>query len=492
MLTQRGTQINRSAGEGWPLVLNASSLIFAGDLLMVPAGLLIVGLLTRGLGPDGYGSFAISASLVVGIEWTLASVLSRSTIHGVSQSEDWRPVARTLLTWHLTLGIAVLLILGMIAHPLASLLDEPTFALHFTVFACDIPFFMLGQAYRNILTGRGNFALRALTGASRWFSRLAFTVIVVQMGISILAAIATCIGASIVEFAVGRLSLGSVRTPRTHNNAALFRLAASLMVSTVSIAIIGKMDLFLIKMLGWPAHQAGFYSAAQNLALLPGLFAQAISAVLLSTLTRINANKQMVLFRQVAQQSLTAGLCLVPVIGLVAGGATEIATLCFGAAFQPAATFLPILFLGAVAQVLFSLAMATLTAGGYGRLTALLAAPLVFIALGGHFWSIPLWGPLGAAWTTAFTMVGGAVGAYVAMRRLLLVRLRIVSLARAVGLSVIGWVTIINTPSDPLWRLSGIAVCSVFLVAILARKESLISKNIFSTWRRGWRGEQQA
>ena len=490
MLTQHGTQINRSAGESWPLVLNASCLIFAGDLLMVPAGLLIVGLLTRGLGPDGYGSFAISASLVVGIEWTLASVLSRSTIHGVSQAEDWRPVARTLLTWHLTLGIAVLLLLWMIARPLASLLNDPMFALHFTVFACDIPFFMLGQAYRNILTGRGSFALRALTGASRWFSRLAFTAIAIQMGISILAAIVTCIGASIVEFAVGRFSLGSVKTLRTHNNAALVRLAASLMVSTVSIAIIGKMDLFLIKALGWPAHQAGFYSAAQNLALMPGIFAQAISAVLLSTLTRINADKQMLIFRKVAQQSLTASLCLVPIIGLVAGGATEIATLCFGATFQPAATYLPLLFLGAVAQVLFSLIMATLTAGGHARLTAILAAPLVFIALMGHLWSIPLWGPRAAAWTTALTMVVGAAGAYVAMRRLLLVRLCFASLVRAVTLAVIGWVAIINLPQDPLWRLSGMAVCSVFLVAILAWKESLISWNIFRTWRHGWQGER--
>jgi O-antigen/teichoic acid export membrane protein len=459
---------------------------------MVPAGLLIVGLLTRGLGPDGYGSFAISASLIVGIEWALASVLSRSTIHGVSQTEDWRPVARTLLHWHLTLGIAVLLVLWTIARPLAALLHEPTFALHITVLACDIPFFMVGQAYRNILTGRGSFALRALTGASRWFSRLAFTVIAVQMGISILAVIATCIGASIVELAVGRLSLGSLKTPETHNSTALVRLAASLMVSTLSIAIIGKMDLFIIKTLGWPAQQAGFYAAAQNLALMPGIFGQAISAVVLSTLTRINADKQMVIFRKVAQQSLHAGLCLVPIIGVVAGGATEIAILCFGATFQSAATFLPLLFMGAVAQVVFSLIMATLTAGGHAGLTALLAAPLVFIALAGHLWSIPLWGPLGAAWTTALTMLVGAVGAYVAMRRLLFVRLCFASLVRAVTLSVIGWVAIINTPPDPLWRLSGIGVFSIILVALLAWQESLISRSIFSTWRQGWQGEQQA
>ena len=491
MLTHPNTQINRSMQESWPVIMNASSLIFAGDFLMLPAGLLIVGLLTRGLGPEAYGSFAISASLVVGIEWALASILSRSTVHGVSQATDWRPVARTLLNWHLILGVAVLQLLWLVASPLASLLHEPQLASYFALLACDIPFFMLGQAYRNILTGRGHFYLRALTGASRWFSRLALTIIAVQAGISIMAAIATCIGASIVESTVGRLSLGSLKAIGTDNSVGVKRLAATLMISTLSVAILSKMDLLLIKMLGTSGQQAGFYAAAQNLALMPGIFGQAISAVVLSVLTRLATQKDLETFRKMAQQSIIAGLCLIPVAGVVAGGAPEIATVCFGQAFQSASIFLPILFFGAVTQVVFGLFMAILTASGHAVLTALLSSPLLLIALIGHLWSIPLWGPIGAAWTTTFTLGAGAIGCYIAVRKLLHVRLCLTSVVFATILAIIGWWATINVPSDPLWRVPGIMLFSILLTGIFAWHESLVSKDMLSAWRLCWQRVRQ-
>jgi O-antigen/teichoic acid export membrane protein len=486
MLTQPHTQINRSTGERWPVVMNASSLIFAGDLLMLPAGLLIVGLLTRGLGPEGYGSFAVSASLVTGLEWALASVLSRSTIYGVSQARDWPSVARKLFNWHLTLGIAAVLVLWIVAAPLATMLHEPQFASYFALLACDIPFFLLGQAYRNILIGRGHFGLRALTGASRWISRLVLTAVAVQAGISVMAAIGTCIGASLVEFAVGRLSLGPLKSAGTDDSVRLKRLAATLMVSTLSLAILGKMDLLLIKALGLPAQQAGFYAAAQNLALMPGIFGQAISAVVLSVLTRLASERDFETFRNMAQQSLTAGLCLLPVAGVVAGGATEITTLCFGQPFQSASNVLPALFMGAVAQVMFGLMTSVLTAGGHAALTALLAGTLLFTALGSHLWSIPLWGPLGAAWTTALTLLAGTTVAYVAALNLLHVKLSFVSLALATSLGAIGWWAVIHVPTDPLSRLSGVIFLSVLLTAIFAWHGSLIDKSMLSFWRLAW------
>ena len=173
MLAQREGEFNRPAAGMRSGLFNGSALIFAADLLMVPTGLLTVALLTRWLGPEGYGIFALSASLIAAIEWGLASILSRPTIHGVGHATDWRPVARTLLGWHLMLATAVLVVLWVLARPFSGLLGEPALTAYLVLFACDLPFFLLAQAYRNILTGRGQFAARALTGASRWIARLA-------------------------------------------------------------------------------------------------------------------------------------------------------------------------------------------------------------------------------------------------------------------------------------------------------------------------------
>ena len=57
------------------------------DSLAVPAGLLIVIILTRGLGPETYGVFVLASSIVLWLEWTLASFFSRASVKMISDSE---------------------------------------------------------------------------------------------------------------------------------------------------------------------------------------------------------------------------------------------------------------------------------------------------------------------------------------------------------------------------------------------------------------------
>lgn len=494
MLAQRTSQFNRPAVDTWSGLLNGSALILFADLLMVPAGLLIVAMLTRWLGPEGYGLFALSASLVAGIEWGLASILSRPTIHGVGQAIDWRPVARTLLIWHLVLATAVLLVLWILAQPIAGLLGEPTLVTYLALFACDLPFFLLAQAYRNILTGRGQFAARALTGASRWLARLVLIAIAVELGLSIPAAILGSIGASIVELAIGRWALGPVGSVGSADAAALKRLALPLVVSAASIAFLSKMDLFLIKMLGTSVEEAGLYAAAQNLAILPGIFGQAVSAVVLSMLTRMRIEGQIAIFRQTAEQSLQASLYLLPLAGLIAGGASGIAVLCFGPAFKEAAPFVSILMVGAVAQVFIGMLMAILIADGHMHWTMALASPLVLLAIGGHLWSIPVWGPLGAAWTTSGTMFVGASAGYVTVRFLCSIHLGFGSLARALFFGGLGFGVSTMGPTGSAWMLIGLPVIGVVLVAIYGWWEGLITRaHLLNAWRQtGWSAEKIA
>ncbi|MEX5217029.1 MAG: lipopolysaccharide biosynthesis protein [Nitrospira sp.] len=474
MLAQRIGQFNRSAFDGWSNLWSGSALIFFADLLMVPTGLATVALLTRWLGPEGYGMFALAASLIAGVEWGLASILSRPTIHGLSHASDWRPVARTVLGWHLALAVAVLAVLWILSRPLAELLREPALFTYLALFACDLPFFLLAQAYRNILTGRGQFAARAVTGASRWLARLVLIVLAVEIGLSISAAIMASIGASLVELAIGRWAVGPVGSAGASDGAMLKRIALPLVVSAASIMLISKMDLFLIKILGMPVEQAGLYAAAQNLAILPGILGQAVSAVLLSTLTRTKVEGRMAAFRQAAEQSLQVVLCLLPPVAMVAGAASGIALLCFGPAFQEAAPFVSVLMVGAMAQVFMGMLMAVLTANGDWHWTAAIGSALLLLALGGHLWSIPTWGSAGAAAVTSGTMLVGGVFAYVVAQSLRLVRLRIQSLGRALFLGALGWGLATIAPAGPVWLLLGLPSAAIILVASYGWWEGLI------------------
>ena len=109
-----------------------------------------------------------------------------------------------------------------------------------------------------------------------------------------------------------------------------------------------------------------------------------------------------------------------------------------------------VLMLGAVAQVFIGMLMAILIADGHLRWTMALASPLVLLAIGGHLWSIPVWGPLGAAWTTSGTMLVGASTGYIAARFLGSVQLRFGSLARALLFGALGFgVSMIGPTGSP-------------------------------------------
>jgi O-antigen/teichoic acid export membrane protein len=313
---------------------------------------------------------------------------------------------------------------------------------------------------------------------------LVLIAIAVEMGLSIPAAILGSIGASIVELAIGRWALGPVGSVGTADATTLKRVALPLVISAACMALVGKMDLFLIKMLGMPVEQAGFYAAAQNLSILPGIFGQAVSAVVLSTLIRMNLEGQMVIFRRTAEQSLQVSLGLLPVAGLVGGAASGIVMLCFGPAFNGATPFVSLLMVGAVAQVFIGMITVILIASGHMRWTMAVASPLVLLALAGHLWSIPVWGPLGAAWTTSCTLFVGASVAYVAVRRFCSVRLGFPSLARALFLGVLGWGIATIGPTGPVWVLVGLPGLALSLVVLYGWWEGLMDLDSFTAMRR--------
>ena len=90
--------------------------------LAVPTGLLITATLAREFGPEGYGLFSLAIVLVSWIEMSITSIFSRSTIKLVSDARDWRPVALTVVRWHLFASCAAAVLLWLLVRPLAAAL----------------------------------------------------------------------------------------------------------------------------------------------------------------------------------------------------------------------------------------------------------------------------------------------------------------------------------------------------------------------------------
>ncbi len=425
--------------------------VFLADMLILPTGLLTTAYLTRRLGPEGYGLFILAATLVAWVEWSVSSLFSRTTIKFVGEAQDWRPVGAAVAWLHLLSGAAAMLLLALLAGPLAALLHEPRLAGYLRLFSLDIPLFALAQAHRNILVGIGGFRERALASAGRWVSRLLIIVLLVQLGFSVSGAILGSIAASLVELVIGRIYVRpSLWRPAGFSVRPLWGYAVPLLFAAVSLRLFDKLDLVSLKALGASAEQAGIYGAAQSLSLVPGIFALSFSPLLLSTLTRLLLSGEADAARKMGRDAMRLALLLFPFAGLVAGAAPEIVRLIFGQRFLSAAPLLALLIFGAVALMMVSVASAILIGAGKPGWTVALASPLVPLALTGCFFFIPAWGPRGAALATTLTAAAGALASILAVKRLWGILPSATTLLRSFLLSTLAYI------AAALWPAPGI------------------------------------
>lgn len=446
--------------------LDGTIRVFLAEALILPTGLVTTAILTRRLGTDAYGLFTLAATLVAWLEWTITAMFARATYKCISEVADWRPVGTTVLRLHLGVSAACAVLLVALAGPLAALLGEPALAGYLRLMAVDIPIFSLAHAHRNILIGTGGFRHRAWLSAGRWTVRLVLIGALVGLaGFSVHGAIVASIGASVFELGLARRFIRpALFGPRGFPARRLWVAAVPLFLCALALRLIDKLDLLMLKTLGATAAQAGVYGVAQNLAVVPGIFAMSFAPLLLSTLTRLVRDGQEQHARAMARDAQRLVLLLLPLAGLSAGAADEIVRLVAGLPFAAAGPLLAVLIFCALAGTMLSVATAILTAAGKAHWTFLIAGPLVPLALGGHLLLIPRFGALGAAAVTTGVTVCGAVAAVGAVWGRWRVRPPCVSVARSLVLCAAAYTLAVLWPTGGLLLLLKLAAVSMLVL----------------------------
>ncbi len=439
--------------------------VFLSEALLFPTGLITAAYLTRNLGPGGYGLFTLASVIVAWIEWSITAVFGRATFKFIGEAEDWKPVGTTVVRLHLAISVISALLLWLVSVPLSRSLTEPDLAGYLRLFAIDIPLFSLAQAHRNILVGIGAFHERALASTVRWITRLALILVFVYAGLSVRGAILGCIGASLIELMVARYY---VRPPFFRRSAfplsRLWDYALPLFLFALSLRIYDKLDLVMLKALGGTAELAGIYGAAQNLALVPGIFALSFSPLLLSSLSRALSAGGEEQAREMGQNALRVVIAMIPFAGMAAGASREITKFVFGVAFVDSAPLFSFLFFGAIGLAMISVTTAILTAAGKPVLTFLLSGPLVPLAFFADLKVIPYYGAIGAAAVTSGLAVAGALVSLIPVYRLLRIVPPAGTFFRSVVLGAAGYGAAVFWPADGLMLIVKLFVISVFIL----------------------------
>ncbi|MEL6353808.1 MAG: oligosaccharide flippase family protein [Cyanobacteria bacterium J06627_28] len=397
-------------------LLRSTVWITLAEALILPTGFLTLTFLTRQLGTDGYGLFALSATVVTWIEWGLNSVFSRTTIKFISEAPRRDEVATTVLRAQLGCGLLAALIVVLAAPEIARLLNEPALSSLLRLFALEIPLVNVAQAHQNILAGEGKFGARAIATAVRWTLRLFFIVVLVSAVFSIPCAILGSLAAMLADILICRFYTQPSLWRESHFPiTALAGYAVPLFFAALSIRLYAKLDLIALKALGGTTEEAGIYAIAQNLALFGGVMSPALAPILISNISRLLSEGQLDQLKSLSRSAMRLVLLHLPFAALLVGGANDLVPVLFGQPFAAAAPLFCLLLLATISTVMIAVTSAILVASDRPRWTAMLSVPLPLLSIAGHWLLIPKLGAMGAAVTTLSVAVLGAIAGIIAV-----------------------------------------------------------------------------
>lgn len=397
-------------------LLSGTLWITLAEALILPTGFLTLTFLTRQLGTDGYGLFALSATVVTWIEWGLNSVFSRTTIKFVSEAENTDEVSTAVLRAQLGSGVVAALLVVLAAPVIAAWLHAPTLTRLLRLFALEIPLVNAAQAHQNILAGEGKFGARAIAIAVRWTMRLLCIVAFVSAGLSVYGAILGSLAAMLADTLVCRFYIQpSLWRPSRFPLKKLAGYAVPLFLAAISIRFYAKLDLIALKALGGTNEDAGIYAIAQNLALFGGVMSPALAPVLISSVSKLLSENDIEQVKALSRSSMRVVLLHLPFAALLASSAHELVPVLFGQPFAPAAPLFSLLLFATISTVMIAVTSAILVASDRPRWTAMLSVPLPLLAIVGHWLLIPKLGAMGASMTTLGTAGGGAIAGIAAV-----------------------------------------------------------------------------
>jgi O-antigen/teichoic acid export membrane protein len=376
------------------------------------------------------------------------AIFAKVVVKFVAEAVDWRPVAATAFRAYLLSGGAIAVALWLLSAAVAAVLNDPLLEPHLRLFAVEIPLFAAFIACRNVLAGLGSYRQQALAGAARWIGRMSLIILFIHLGWAVRGAILGSIGGMIAAFVVALAPLGGAVFGRAGFPVrAIVDLAVPAFLLMLTVRLFDRVGLLMLNALRGAGEEVGYYSAAQNIAMVTGVIVMTVTPILISTVSAARRDGRDEHAREVADGSIRASLALLPFACIVAGAAPEIFALLFGAEFVAAAPLGQWLVFVAISLVVISVAAALLVAEGSVWGAVLLTAPLLPASIVGHLLLIPRLGALGAAIVTTVTALVGAVVCVVIVQRVLRTRAPVGTLARGLVLGGVAWLVAAAWPT---------------------------------------------
>jgi O-antigen/teichoic acid export membrane protein len=387
-------------------IARGSALILSAEGVAGVSALAVLIYLARVLGPDRFGLYSVAFTIVTLLEWTVAAFFNRATVKLISSRGPDAPMPLRVLVAQLTASLAVAAGQFALAGVLESRFDAEGLGGLLRLAALEIPLFVTAQTLRSFHVGRSRYSRRALVTSVKGVARLALTVGLVQAGWGIEGAIVASIIATVVELL---LSGWGITIDRSAGAEELWTFGVPTFVFAVSMRLLERLDLILLKALGAAAAAVGAYSAAQLGQRLAIMVAAAVSPLILGSVNRLIAGKMESDARKLSREAIRGVLLLFPFACIAAAIARDLVTLLFTSTYAGSSAPAAFLFLAGWATFTIYITSSIATAHDRPAVPAVILAVSAVAAIPGYWLLIPRYGNSGAAAVTAVALLGSAV-----------------------------------------------------------------------------------
>ena len=459
------------------------------------AGVVVMGyaihcIATRWLPEAEYGRLVVTLSVLTWIN----TFMSIAFLQGLQKvlTEDHARLATSISigrTWYALLVVVTAGGLLVAAWPLAVYFGDHGILPLLLLAGCQIPVMGLFLLTRGHLTSLRRYGLSAMLHTTYGLVRAAVACGLLLLGVGAVGVIVGNIAGLCLAGLAGlwlllhlRRLIPSVPYPPMLRRA--LRWSAMALPTTLAIATLATVDLWLVKRLVPDKSQAGFYGAALTLAALPRFLAAGLYVAVFPRVSQALAEGRNALARSISTESMRVLLILfVLICSLAASSASQITSLLFSARYACAGPPLALLTIAISCDAGLRLMQVLIAAANRPGARMVLAVSLVPLAVGLHLVLIPRFGLMGAASVTLATLAVGLVVGTVLVYRFVGAAPPFASALRCVSAGVAVYILGRYWHVAGWWLLGKLFLLGILYVVLLLVLRELRSKDLLAIKR---------
>lgn len=351
------------------------------EAIAVPSLIITAAILSRTLKAEGMGQFSIAITFMQWFQFAAIAGLGRIGSQVITrQGDDWKAAAGSVMSAFLVSG-SVMTLVGMALVPLVTdFLKTPELTPYLLFICLNVLVTSAQTGARTVLAAIGRFRERSVVNLIFWSTRIVLTAILVFGGWQLWGALIAFVGSGVISLVA---AFFYVRFPLRFDKSILLKLAPAipLLISAVAWQLVEKMDLLLIKCLGFSIADAGMFSVAKNVAGVPCILSFAVAPVVVTAVSKHLAVNRPDMAVSVARQALNIILLTLPFAAVMGTSGQELIPLVYGNSFIPSCVYLAPLFITAMLWMVLAVNNVLLNAFYYINVTIIVILAMLLLNL---------------------------------------------------------------------------------------------------------------